>query len=169
MKKAISLLILLVFAATLTGCGFFSKTIKTDNGSINLDKGQVNVTGKDGSQSSLNVASEEGQSVALPDAYPKDLFPIIDGGIIVMANRNEDANKKVTYWVTYTSDKAAKEIYDFYLDAYKDATETQKMELSGTYSVSGVKGGQQFSTTISSEDKDGKKVSTVMITIAPKS
>ena len=162
MKKAISLLILLVFAAALTGCGFFSKTIKTDPGSVSFK-------GNDGSTSQISVSGKEGESVALPDAYPKDLFPIIDGATILMANRNEDANKKVTYWVTYTSDKAAKEIYDFYLGAYKDATESQKMELSGTYSVSGIKSGQQFSTTISSEDKDGKKVSTVMITIAPKS
>lgn len=106
---------------------------------------------------------DEGKGVSLPEGYPKDILPIIDGGKIVLANKNEDADKKVSFWVTVSSDKPAQEVYKFYEEAVKDASETQKAQSNDGYYLAGVKGDKRFTISIDPEEKDGKKISNIQI------
>lgn len=72
------------------------------------------------------------------------------------------------YWITFTSEKDPKEIYNFYVSAMKDFTGVQKMEMNGIYSVNGNKNETVCSVTINFKEQDGKKLVTVVIAIAPK-
>lgn len=165
MKKFIALAVLLMFLVPVAGCG--CNTIKTDNGSISLDKGKMEVKTNDGGQAQIAV-SDKGQSVALPDDYPKDIVPVIDNATVTVASRNEDKDKKVSYYVTLTSEKDIKDVYNFYVDALKDLTELNKSQMNDYYSISGVKGDKQIAVTVTPEDKDNKKIANVLIIIGPK-
>ena len=169
MKKAVSILILLLIVALFAGCGGSdTKTINTDKGSVSVNEkeNKVEVKTDDGNKSQISVG-QNGEGVELPSDYPKDLVPIVDGAKINMANRNENAGK-ITYWVAYFTDKTPKEVNSFYQDALKALTEPQKAEMNGSYNISGTKDGKIIGVIITTEENDGKKQTLVNITITPK-
>lgn len=167
MKKIILSIILVLGIALIAGCGGDTKTINTDKGSVsvNEDKNQVEVKTNDGS-AQLNV-SNNGDSVALPDDYPKDIVPIMDGARITVANRFEDTTKKASFQVVFATDKEPREAKNFYDDALKDLTESNKMDLNGTYSIGGQKSGQNIGVIIATNESDGNKQTMVTITVSP--
>lgn len=142
------------------GCGG-DKTIKTDEGTLKVNDNKVEVTTNDGGKSQVSVDEEKG--VSLPEGYPGEVVPVIDGGKIVLANKNEDADKKVSFWVSVTSDKPTQEVYKFYEEALKDATQAQKTQSNDSYYLAGLKGGMSYTISIDSEEKDGKKISNIQI------
>lgn len=103
----------------------------------------------------------------MPEGYPQDLGPIMDGAKITVANRNEDANKKLSFWITYTIEKEPKEVSGFYQDALKDLSEMQKMEINGLHTISGNKGDNSIGITINADESEGKKQTIVIIAITP--
>lgn len=162
MRKKLAILVVLVMAFSLmAGCGS-GKTVTTDDGKVSYQEGKATFEGKDGSKTEVNVA-EEGQEVALPDGYPKDLLPIVDNAKIVMANKNE-ADGKVNYMISYTCSKSAKDVWEFYKDALKDATDLSTSQVNNVYTAGGTKGEQQLTVWISQEDKE----TSVNLGITPK-
>ncbi len=145
-----------------------SKTISTDQGEVKVNEkeNKVEVKTNDGNSSETSI-SKDGESVALPEGYPQDLVPIMDGAKITAANRNEDADKKLSFWITYTVEKEPKEVNGFYQDALKDLTEMQKMEINGVYTNGGNKGDNSVGITINADESEGKKQTIVIIAITP--
>lgn len=167
MKKVILIVVLILGIALIAGCGG-DKTINTDKGSVsvNEEKNKVEVKNDDGSSAQLNV-SNNGDSVALPDDYPKDIVPIMDGARITAANRFEDATKKAGFQVVFFSDKDPKEVKNFYDDTLKDLTDSNKMDLNGTYSIGGKKSGHNIGVVITTEENEGQKQTMVNVTVGP--
>ncbi|MCL5057252.1 MAG: hypothetical protein M1130_04495 [Actinobacteria bacterium] len=165
MKKLILAVVLSTVLALAAGCGG-AKTVKTDEGTVKVKDNKVEVTTNDGNKSQITVNDAGG--VSLPEGYPKEIVPIIDDGKIALATKNEDANKKLSFWVTVTSKKDPKEVYKFYQEALKDATETQKTEVNNDYFISGIKGDRNFTVSVSSEEKDGGKNTVVQIVVLPR-
>ena len=58
--------------------------------------------------------------------------------------------------------------HTFYLDALKDLTESQKMEINGSYTIAGTKGDNAVAVTITTDQSNEKKQTMVSISIAPK-
>ncbi len=165
MKKKFIIFLVLVMALTLiAGCGS-EKTVSTKDGSVTFDEGKNTATfeGKDGSKSEINVADENGKGVSLPDGYPEDLVPIVDGSKIQLANKNEQ-DGKTTYLISLSSTKSAKDVYKFYQDVLKDAEDYSSSQMNDVFSVTGVKDNQQITFMIVPEDKS----TSVQISIAPK-
>ncbi|HBV97113.1 MAG: hypothetical protein JL50_21405 [Peptococcaceae bacterium BICA1-7] len=165
MKKFILAVALSVVLALGAGCGG-TKTIKTDEGTVKVDNNKVEVTTNDGGKSQISVNEPGG--ISLPEDYPKEIVPIIADGKIVLASKNEDPDKRISYWVTVNSPKDPKEVYGFYQEALKDATETQKTEVNNDYFISGIKGDRSFTVSVSSEENEGVKGSVIQIVVLPK-
>ena len=166
MKIRIFLLMVALCVITVlsAGCGG-EKTYKTGEGTVKVQENKVEVTTNDGSKSQV-TASETG-GVALPEAYPRDVVPIIDGGKVVLANKNEDADKKVSFWVVVESSKATADVYKFYQEVLKDASETQNSQTNNEYYITGTKGDNNFTVGIIPGADDNRK-STVQIFVGPK-
>lgn len=165
MKKVLCLLCLLMFSIA-AGCG--SPSIKTDNGDeVSLSKNGVEVTGEDGSKSQLNVSGDSEKGLSLPEDFPKDIVPILDDAKIQIANKNEDENKKVSWWVTYYTAKKSAEAYKFYEDSLKDLQESNKTQMNGVYSIGGVKGENRIDIVVGAESSENKSLTTINITIQP--
>lgn len=165
MKKFISFLVLLIGLVLVSGCGG-GKSIKTEGGTLNVNENKLEVKTNDG-KAEMSVGTE-GQEVALPEGYPQEVVPILAGAKITLASRNEDANKKLTYWVTVTSDKNAQEVRKFYEGVLKDAQNTQKTEVNKNYFIAGEKQNNIFTVTVTAEETGGKRQSNIQIMIAPK-
>lgn len=133
MKRLISLLLVLIIIVFATGCGS-EKTIKTEESTVKIQDEQVEVVSEDGkSQTTIGEAGE----VSLPDGYPKDLVPIIDGGKVAASTRNEDENKHVTYSVMLFTEKDIKEVTNYYKESLKGLKEFQIMETPETTTIGG--------------------------------
>jgi hypothetical protein len=163
MKKYLLTIFLCGIIILSAGCGS-EKTYKTNQGTVKVNDNKVEVTTNDGTKSQVTT-SENGQ-VSLPAGYPEDIVPIIDGGKIVLANKNEDADKKVSFWITVESDKEAGEVLKFYQEALKDASQIQNTQVNNDYFVSGVKGSNNFTVTVAANAEDNKKCN-VQIFIGP--
>lgn len=163
MKKLLLVIALCGLIALSAGCGG-EKTIKTDEGTLKVNENKMEVTSNDGSKSQVAVNEEKG--VSLPEGYPSQVVPIVDGGKVVLANKNEDADKKVSFWVTVSSEKPTQEVYKFYEEALKDASDTQKAQSNDGYYLAGVKGDKRFTVSIDPEEKDGKNISSIQIFMA---
>lgn len=163
MKRYFLIVVLCGIMILSAGCGS-EKTYKTDQGTVKVDENNVEVTTNDGSKAQLTT-DENGQ-VSLPAGYPEDIVPVIDGGKIVLANKNEDADKRVSFWITVESGKEAGEVLKFYQEALKGTAEIQSSQVNNNYFVSGVKGENNFTVTIAANAEDNKKCN-VQIFIGP--
>ena len=165
MKKLILVIALCTVLSLAAGCGG-TKAVKTDEGTVKVKDNKVEVTTNNGDKSQITANNAGG--VSLPEGYPKETVPIIGDGKIVMATKNEDADKKLTFWVTVNSNKDPKEVYKFYEETLKDATETQKTEVNNDYFISGIKGDRSFTVSVSSEETNSGKKTVVQIVILPR-
>lgn len=153
MRKKLAILLVLVMAfSLLAGCGG-GKTVSTDDGKVTYEEGKATFEDKDGSKAEVNVADEEGEGVALPEGYPEDLLPIVEDSKIQMGNKMEE-NGKVSYMISYTCSKSAKDVWEFYKDAMKDATDLSTTQVNNIYTANGNKGDQQLTVWISQEEKE---------------
>lgn len=163
MKKLLLVAALYGLIVLSAGCGG-EKTYKTDEGTVKVDGNKVEVTTRDGVKSKLTV--DEGGGVSLPEGYPENVVPIMGGGKVIMANKNEDDQKKTSFWITVRSEKDPQEIFKFYQEAVKDDTETQKTQMNNDYFVSGVKGEREFTISVTSDGKNQKQ-SVIQIFVGP--
>lgn len=139
--------------------------VKTDDGSLKVESNKIEVKTEDG-KSQLSIGGEGG--VSLPDGYPKDIVPIMDGSKITLASRNEDQQKKVSYWLTMSNEKDPEDVYQYYQGALTDLQEINKMESPGYYCITGAKGDSSIMVTVTEESSDKGKQSIIQIVIGPK-
>lgn len=178
--RVMALCTLLTFAAA---CGN-GVSLKTDGGSVKINNDSIVVKDEqgdakismDGKDGKIEYKSEDGKGEIsfsgenggkLPDDYPKSLVPIMQDAKITLASRNEDEDKKLGFWITYTSEKEIKEVYKFYEDNLKSLEEEAKIQAEDMYSITGRKDGNNIGVTISPEETDGKKHSLVQVIIGP--
>ncbi|MHB9145817.1 MAG: hypothetical protein ACYC5Y_10845 [Symbiobacteriia bacterium] len=168
MKRALALLALLAMATVFIGCG----TVKTDAGRVSTKNGKVEFKGNDGSNVVVNdkgevqMKSADGTAVAslgtgkLPDGYPSNLLPVMEGGTIVSAWKSADqglTNYSVMYEITAKPEKL-KEYYESLLKDTKDFSSLDATA-AGTvnYLLTGGRDGFKLSVTIMLGD-GGKSV-----------
>jgi hypothetical protein len=144
MKKAALMLIIVLTMSLLAGCGFGK--IKTDDGTVKFGKDGIEVVGKDGSTATIGGTS-------LPKGYPENVFPIMKGAKIEMSSNSTD-DGKTGCMVTFTINKGAKSVYDYYYDIVKNAGDLYKQEAEGYYMLTGKLDGWEFGISVTSSDSD---------------
>lgn len=162
--RTILILVLSLFVLILpVGCSFTDEEKPTPPASILENKevprtaGEVPVVTMDGSAGNT-----------LPEGYPEEIVPLMEGSTITLSSMNEDKGKNIIYWVAFISPKGTNEIRDFYRVAFKNAENVQQVDISDEFSISGSKKDKSFSISISSDEIDGQKQSIVSIMIGPK-
>lgn len=175
MKKIIILAIVCIIVFSFIGCNKKAK-IETEDGTVEIDKNNVKVKTKDGEanlevdDNSVNIKSEDGdanlsiseEGVDLPEGYPKDVIPIIDGAKVISAMDTSNDNKKM-YIIAMGSNKEKKEVYDYYLNIIKDAENLTKIDAGGGYMRTGKLG--NYAVTIGINESDDDYKSTVSISV----
>lgn len=90
----------------------------------------------------------------LPDEYPSNYFPIIDGAAISNASESE-RDGKVSYSLHIFTDKTFKEILAFYEDAIGEITNKSKSSSTGDFDLSGEAHGYDFQINGHAREIDG--------------
>lgn len=169
MKKLAVLPILLAISIAFTGCFWSSitgkSTIKTNDGTVTTDKNGIEIKDKDGSTTSVNTGDSKGTS--LPEGYPKDIVPVIDGAKIVMSAKNQDANKKITFVIALESKKEITEVGNFYKDVMENAEEKVESEVNNWISIGGKKAKNNVLIIVSDNPSDSNMKSLITISIEP--
>ncbi len=165
LKTFVTIIIVLSVLGVTAGCGS-GTTVNTKDGAVTIQDNNVKVQTKDG-KSEITVGKEG--EVSLPDGYPAETVPIITGGKVSAAMKNEDQDKKLTFFVTVTSDKDPKEIKQFYQNALQGATDTTSTETPEGFFTTGTKGDNVYSVTISTDPSNSKQQTIIQIVVAPKS
>jgi hypothetical protein len=167
MKKGYLLIGLIIIIALVSGCGFFNPSIKTDKGEVQLNKNGLEVKNNDGSTSKMEVATEKNQSVALPEGYPTDLAPVMDGARVIFANKNDNPNKKPGFTVAMEVESNLQDVTNFYKEVLKGGTNTSEANAGGGGMLAAEKGDYMIAIYSGYKD-DIKKVISITLTLTPK-
>lgn len=103
---------------------------------------------------SIEALLEQLNEGELPDNYPSDHFPIIDGAAIANASESESGGE-VSYSLDLYTDKSFKEILAFYEQAIGDIENKSKSSSTGDFDLSGDAHGYQFSINGRTTERDG--------------
>lgn len=174
MKKILSILFVLGLLLVTAGCGgkteappdetAVSGESNTDDAIEDVDisnSGQkIEITTEDGNKATLTT-DEEGTE--LPDGYPTDILPVFPDGKIVFTMTNGEKN----YSVQQITETGIKEIYTFYLDTLKDASDVVKMESSEGFSIMCRKNGYVINVVCTKTEEDDKDLSALVLNIQP--
>ena len=76
-----------------------------------------------------------GKSVELPGDYPKDLVPIFPGAKILMAGKTDKM-----FGIQIYTEKSIPEVYEYYVEAMKNAEGLRHDQGDNFFDVEGVKG-----------------------------
>lgn len=90
----------------------------------------------------------------LPDDYPADHFPIIDGAAIINASESE-SNGVVSYNLNLYTDKSFKEILAFYEEAIGEITDKSKSSSTDSFELGGEAHGYDFDISGRKTERDG--------------
>ncbi len=102
----------------------------------------------------------------LPENYPADKFPIIDGAAISNASESESGGL-VSYDLNLYTDKSHKEILAFYEEAIGEITNKSKSSSTEDFSLSGEAHGYEFDINGRSTEKDGIDLTEYWISLYP--
>src|SRR5690348_17631597 len=120
--RNISAIALLVASLTLTGCGG-GKTVTTADGSkVHVDGDGNSATVKDSNGNEITVGK------GLPDGFPKDEVPVIDGTII--GGSKGTSGGPFAWSVVIQKDGDATEIFDDASSKLKDAGYTSGQDMN---------------------------------------
>jgi len=155
MRKIVLILtVILVIAIGLMGCGGKGDDGKdatssnesapvTNNSPETDDSAKDSESDKSSDSNKSNV--EFSNSAKIPDAYPQDLFPTIEGSKIEQIITN-DANKGVT--LVFSTGKSRDEVISFYEEVLKEA-DVQVLSSGEDYLLVAEKNGYVLTLSIS--------------------
>ena len=154
------LLLLLVLAVVLAGCGKMVEKLADDavGTMLNSEDVKVEVDSSSGEgatviitdEGKIEVASDENASVAIPKGYPEDILPIYAKDRIVMA---ADYGEDGFTIVGQTKDDMAT-VVKFYEDALMGAESTLVQNFEGMHMSMGVLEGMNYNVQVSEEESD---------------
>ena len=128
-----------------------------NTGSITTDN-----QGNQDSQLNISVGDDAGESAALPDGYPADVFPLYEDSYIVSAIELEGS-----YTITAFSKDDFKKVASFYKDVLKDATVTFETDSDTGFTSFGTVGDYSYNfDTGASSEMDGY-ASSITIMLMP--
>lgn len=161
MKKIPAISVILFATILFAGC---FRTIKTDDGTVKVKDNIVEVKGKDGSQTNIASSDDKG-SVDLPEGYPKDIVPIMDGGKVTLSSRNQDSEKRYVYTVSFEHKSQMKEASKYYQEVMKDAEDKYEATDSSTFTIVGTKDKNKVIILVSDSPTDTNMKSVINIVI----
>jgi hypothetical protein len=130
--------------------------IVDDNNEEKIDNNKDNTTDK------AVDYFKDAKAVVLPENYPKDRFPLLQGDKVTGAVVSED-NEGNTIYITMISNKDMKEIADYYEKSWGTLGDKVKTVANGAFIVSGQLG--KDGILIGGELKDDEKSVEYFITI----
>lgn len=102
----------------------------------------------------------------LPENYPADLFPIIDGGAIYDATESE-SNDEVSYSITVYTDKSLKDIVAFYEEKIGTIEDKSKSVSSDDFDFYGTAHKYHFSIYGGRTEEKGVELSRYYLSLDP--
>lgn len=141
----------------VVGCG--GKTIKTNNGSMTVKNGNVQVKSNDGS--TTNIATNESGKLSLPQGYPEDILPVIDNAKIT-ASQNSTKDSKKSFLVSLEVNKSSEDVIKYYQDKTNDITDKNETNAGNQYILTGKKGEYTVTIYISPANNDAAKTNVIL-------
>lgn len=161
-KKIVICLMCIIIVLGVIGCNKIS--IKSKDGQLNVGNGKIEYKGDNGEEGEVNISG--GKDLEIPENFPKDIVPIIDGAkvkAVVDMSNNEGAGQNVTF----SSNESIDKVHKFYEEKLKNSENFVKMQFGEGYSLAGEKDGFGYSVVISKQEKSDETM--IMITIGGKS
>lgn len=154
LKKVSLVIVSMLLISVLAGCGGISIP-DGDGGKIKLGKDTIEFTDENGETGSISVDEKSGSvsfegsdgsasfsaGGGLPEGWPVDFMPIIDGGEVIQGGRVEeesDGEKHVTIHAVVDIDMSMDEVAAFYGDVMKGAEDLTKMNSKNMTTIGGV-------------------------------
>lgn len=175
MKKLVSGILLLVFLATLVGCGGISIPTE-DGGKMNLSKDGFTIEGADGSSGKVTTDKEGGmvfesddgselkfgENLDLPDDYPEDILPLYKKDSILSTSSADGS-----FYVMFISKASIEDSIEYY-KGLVEGLEGNTVTTSDTGAmIFANKDGRECAIMIN-EDNDDKSKANISLTIGTK-
>ncbi len=89
----------------------------------------------------------------MAEGYPKDVVPLYDGAVMDVSGKALE-NGQTVFSLSYHVKASVKDVYNYYVDVMKDATELNKIETGEFNGITGIKQDMQIVCHISKYSGD---------------
>jgi len=124
------------------------------------------------SENKIEVQNEQGKSevsignegeVSLPEGYPSDIVPVMEGAKITTATKSEDGS----YNVLLASEKSLADIKAYYEGVLAGVSDLKKQDAGDVINMMGTKGDKTFVLNIAQDMASGIDQRIISISIIP--
>jgi len=143
--------------SVLSGC---QGTAQSDGSQVKISKSKVEVQDERG-KSEISIGNEG--EVALPEGYPADIVPVMEGAKVTTATKGADGS----YSVMLTSEKPVSDIKRYYEGVLSGISDLQKQDMGDIVNMMGSKGEKTIVLNISEDAASGKNQRIISISIIP--
>ena len=172
MKKIVSIILIILFTSFMVaGCGPGSKAENVSNqntgtdssdSSTEISSGIKEIEEKSGTEINVSIG-QMGNSMSLPEGYPKDVIPLLDDANIVNVNDAGDTVSKAI-GIGYITKKSLEDAIMFYQDVMKDGAIDMENKADDNFMIFGSKD-DYVVTIVGALTND---TVTIMLDVAPK-
>ena len=140
MKKLLSFLIVLMMIISLVACSGndSKKEIINESNQTEEDTNEDNESSTDVDTDAIDTDeisnSDTVKVVPLPENYPEDLLPIMEGSKVDFGGQSE-SNGKEEIFVRLLSSKDTNEIFEFYKDVLSEKTDIDESQFAGILTI----------------------------------
>ena len=158
MKRLVWMGVMVVVLAVLAGCQSKSET---GSSNVKISGTKVEVQNEQG-KSEISVGNEG--EVSLPEGYPSDIVPVMEGAKLTTATKSDDGS----YNLLLASGKSVADIKAYYERVLSGVRDLQKQDAGGVINMMGSKGGKTFILNIAEDMASGINQRIISISIIPK-
>jgi len=157
LKRLIWLGVMVFVLSVLAGCQ--AKT-ETEGSKVKVSESKVEVQNEQG-KTEISIGNEG--EVSLPEGYPSDIVPVMEGAKITSATKGGDGS----YNILLASEKSVADIKAYYEGVLAGVSDLQKQEAAGVINMMGTKGDKTFVLNIAEDMASGINQRIISISIIP--
>ncbi|MCR4393694.1 MAG: hypothetical protein NUV31_04900, partial [Dehalococcoidales bacterium] len=124
-------------------------------------------TWRDTLQTMENVEIDVTGGVDLPQGYPGDIVPIIEGAVIAIAEKIPGEGGQDGFNITLKTNRTSDEIRQYYQSYLREAEDFEIFSFNDMTTLSGVKSGYEFNVMISKNNLGGNEKMAIQISLTP--
>jgi len=114
-----------------------------------------------------NVEIDLTGGVKLPQGYPRDIVPIIEGAAIAIAEKIPGEGGRDGFNITLKTSRTADEIRQYYQKCLQEAEDFETFSFNDMITFSGVRSGYEFNVMISKNNLGGTEKMAIQISLTP--
>lgn len=157
MKRLVWLGVIVLVLSILAGCQ--AKT-ETSGSKVKVSGKKVEVQNEQG-KSEISIGNEG--EVAIPDGYPSNIVPIMEGAKVTSATKGADGS----FNILLTSKKSVAEIKAYYEKVLAGLSNLQKQEAADVINMMGTKDDKTVVLNITEDMASGTNQRIISISIVP--